>query len=255
MRRKPALYSIHPSRKVLHGLPKFRNLSPTHRGAWRLRTSTNEGALAPATDDQPIVLQQAERTLDRAERDAVLRDELAMCRQLVPWAEQAFIDDRAHGFRQLDVRRPRVIRVELIHTAEPTRRAQLARPRRASLPSSSMSSIIADLAGFSGYHAYKNAPTSAPTPAGACTETLGETMQVERTRMYRVKEVAQYFQVSAATIYRAIESGQLTALRLGTDKGTYRVTGEAVMIYARICAGIKPDSAETYTQLPAGGAR
>ena len=77
-------------------------------------------------------------------------------------------------------------------------------------------------------------------------------MQVERTRMYRVKEVAQYFRVSAATIYRAIESGQLTALKLGTDKGTYRVSGEAVMAYARTCAGITHDSSEAYTQLPGG---
>jgi excisionase family DNA binding protein len=54
-------------------------------------------------------------------------------------------------------------------------------------------------------------------------------MQVERTRLYRVRDVAEHFDVSVATIYRAIESGQLTALKLGTGTGTFRVTGVAVL--------------------------
>ena len=45
-------------------------------------------------------------------------------------------------------------------------------------------------------------------------------MQVESTRMYRVREVAEHCDVSVTTIYRAIESGQLDALKLGTGKGT-----------------------------------
>lgn len=60
-------------------------------------------------------------------------------------------------------------------------------------------------------------------------------MQVERTRMYRVKEVAGHFDVSAATIYRAIESGALDALKLGRGRGTLRVTGAAVLAYAAAC--------------------
>jgi len=76
-------------------------------------------------------------------------------------------------------------------------------------------------------------------------------MQVERTRMYRVSEVAGHFEVSVATIYRAIESGQLDALKLGTPgRGALRVPGAAVLAYAKACApapavadGIDPASA------------
>jgi excisionase family DNA binding protein len=60
-------------------------------------------------------------------------------------------------------------------------------------------------------------------------------MQVERTRLYRVRDVAEHFDVSVATIYRAIESGQLPALKLGTGTGTFRVTGAAVLAYAEAC--------------------
>jgi excisionase family DNA binding protein len=60
-------------------------------------------------------------------------------------------------------------------------------------------------------------------------------MQVEGTRLYRVRDVAEHFDVSVATIYRAIESGQLTALKLGTGTGTFRVTGAAVLVYADAC--------------------
>jgi len=60
-------------------------------------------------------------------------------------------------------------------------------------------------------------------------------MQVEHTRMYRVRDVAQHFNVSVTTIYRAIESGQLDALKLGTGQGTLRITGAAVTAYAKAC--------------------
>jgi excisionase family DNA binding protein len=56
-------------------------------------------------------------------------------------------------------------------------------------------------------------------------------MQVEGTRLYRVRDVAEHFDVSVATIYRAIESGQLAALKLGTGTGTFRVSGAAVLTY------------------------
>jgi len=61
-------------------------------------------------------------------------------------------------------------------------------------------------------------------------------MQVERTRMYRVREVAGHFEVSVATIYRAIESGQLDAVKLGTGRGTLRVPGAAVLAFTAACA-------------------
>jgi excisionase family DNA binding protein len=60
-------------------------------------------------------------------------------------------------------------------------------------------------------------------------------MQVQDTRLYRVRDVAEHFDVSVATIYRAIESGQLTALKLGTGTGTLRVTGAAVLAYTEAC--------------------
>lgn len=60
-------------------------------------------------------------------------------------------------------------------------------------------------------------------------------MQVERTRLYRVRDVAEHFDVSVATIYRAIESGHLKALKLGTGTGTFRVTGDAIRAYAEAC--------------------
>jgi excisionase family DNA binding protein len=60
-------------------------------------------------------------------------------------------------------------------------------------------------------------------------------MQVEGTRLYRVRDVAEHFDVSVATIYRAIESGQLKALKLGTGTGTFRVSGASVLAYAEAC--------------------
>lgn len=54
--------------------------------------------------------------------------------------------------------------------------------------------------------------------------------------MYRVKDVAGHFEVSVATIYRAIESGALDAVKLGSGRGTLRVTGAAVLVYAAACA-------------------
>ncbi len=55
-------------------------------------------------------------------------------------------------------------------------------------------------------------------------------------RMLRVKAVAEHFDVSLATIYRAIESGQLYALKLGTGRGTLRVPQAALEAFAEACA-------------------
>jgi excisionase family DNA binding protein len=41
-------------------------------------------------------------------------------------------------------------------------------------------------------------------------------MQVDRTRMYRVSDVAELLDVSKSTVYRAIEAGDLDALRIGS---------------------------------------
>jgi excisionase family DNA binding protein len=60
-------------------------------------------------------------------------------------------------------------------------------------------------------------------------------MRLEATRLYRVRDVAEHFGVSVATIYRAIGSGQLGAVRLGIGAGTLRVSGAAVAAYEQAC--------------------
>ncbi|MEV0073555.1 helix-turn-helix domain-containing protein [Amycolatopsis sp. NPDC050768] len=61
-------------------------------------------------------------------------------------------------------------------------------------------------------------------------------MQVETNRYFRVKQLAEMLDVSRATIYRAIESGQLDALKIGTGKGALRIPGQAVNTYLNDCA-------------------
>ncbi|QYN16845.1 AlpA family transcriptional regulator [Amycolatopsis sp. DSM 110486] len=61
-------------------------------------------------------------------------------------------------------------------------------------------------------------------------------MQVESNRYFRVKQLAEMLDVSRATIYRAIESGQLDALKIGTGKGALRIPGHAVNTYLETCA-------------------
>jgi hypothetical protein len=75
-------------------------------------------------------------------------------------------------------------------------------------------------------------------------------MQVERNRLYRVKAVAGYFDVSISTIYRAIECGQLDALKLGTGKGALRVPGTAVLVYEQACAQAARDELTTHAASP-----
>ena len=60
-------------------------------------------------------------------------------------------------------------------------------------------------------------------------------MNQQLTRMYRVKAVAGMLDVSVATIYRAIESGALQALKVGTGKGALRIPEDAVQEYVTAC--------------------
>jgi excisionase family DNA binding protein len=60
-------------------------------------------------------------------------------------------------------------------------------------------------------------------------------MQVESTRLYRVRAVAEALDVSVATIYRAVESGALRAVRMGTGKGAVRIPGQAIGEYLAAC--------------------
>jgi excisionase family DNA binding protein len=72
-------------------------------------------------------------------------------------------------------------------------------------------------------------------------------MQVEGTRLYRVKAVAQALDVSVNTIYRAVDSGALRAVRVGTGtgRGAVRIPGDAITAYMAACerAALKPATA------------
>ena len=57
-------------------------------------------------------------------------------------------------------------------------------------------------------------------------------MQVEGTRMLRVKAVAEQFDVDRSTVYRAIQAGALFAVRLGRSKGL-RVPEPAVSAWIK----------------------
>lgn len=61
-------------------------------------------------------------------------------------------------------------------------------------------------------------------------------MQTQGTRMYRVRAVAEMYDVSVSTIYRAIESGQLTALKIGIGKGALRIPEYALAAFEEACS-------------------
>ncbi|SDY10473.1 DNA binding domain-containing protein, excisionase family [Saccharopolyspora shandongensis] len=79
-------------------------------------------------------------------------------------------------------------------------------------------------------------------------------MQFERNAFYRVKAVAEMFDVSVNTIYRAIESGELDALKLGTGKGTLRVPGRALDVYVEKCSQAAYEAFVTGNELAAEAA-
>ncbi len=56
-------------------------------------------------------------------------------------------------------------------------------------------------------------------------------MHVEGTRFYRVKAVAEMFDVSVSAIYRAIAAGQLVALKVGSGQGPVLIPEDAVNAY------------------------
>ncbi|OLT21695.1 hypothetical protein BJF78_34115 [Pseudonocardia sp. CNS-139] len=57
-------------------------------------------------------------------------------------------------------------------------------------------------------------------------------MQVDRTRVYKVSAVAELLDLSKSTIYRAIESGELSAMRIGA---TVRIPGQALASWLEHC--------------------
>jgi len=60
-------------------------------------------------------------------------------------------------------------------------------------------------------------------------------MQVDGTRNYRVRDVAEHLDVSVSTIYRAIQAGGLDAYKVGTGTGALRIPGHAIRVYLNEC--------------------
>jgi excisionase family DNA binding protein len=58
-------------------------------------------------------------------------------------------------------------------------------------------------------------------------------MQTEGTRMFRVKAVAEMFDVHPATIYRAIKAGELDAYKVG---GSIRIPEWSLRVFREACA-------------------
>ncbi|MEV6878644.1 helix-turn-helix domain-containing protein [Amycolatopsis sp. NPDC051128] len=72
-------------------------------------------------------------------------------------------------------------------------------------------------------------------------------MRVEDNAVFRVKAVAELLDVSRSTVYRAIESGELDVLKIGTGKGAIRIPGYCVNTWISTC------SERGYTDFVAGG--
>lgn len=53
-------------------------------------------------------------------------------------------------------------------------------------------------------------------------------MQFEPSGEYKVRPIAEAYDLSVATVYRAVETGELRAKRFGRGKGTIRITGAAI---------------------------
>lgn len=69
-------------------------------------------------------------------------------------------------------------------------------------------------------------------------------MHNEATRMFRVSAVAEMYDVSPNTIYRAIRAKQLEAFRIGTGKGAIRIPEQALHVFLKACAIDAADDAE-----------
>lgn len=61
-------------------------------------------------------------------------------------------------------------------------------------------------------------------------------MRVENNGIFRVKTLADLLDVHRSTIYRAIDSGALNALKIGSGKGALRIPGNSVNVWLSECA-------------------
>jgi excisionase family DNA binding protein len=69
---------------------------------------------------------------------------------------------------------------------------------------------------------------------------------------FRVAEVAARFEVDETTIYRQIKAGRLKAIRIGTGRGTVRVTAAALAEYEENITSAAAQSAELTVDTPLG---
>lgn len=78
-------------------------------------------------------------------------------------------------------------------------------------------------------------------------------MNRQITRMYRVKTVAEMFDVSPSTIYRAIETGRLEALQIGARgaRGSVRIPDYALRAFEVACAEAAYSTADFSSDAPA----
>lgn len=194
------------------------------------------GPLALPGDDQLVLLKVGERALHGSDGHAVVLGDGAVGRQLVTRVVLPLVDGASEGVGDLTVRGSRVIWIQLVHADKRTGLSQLRHLGDHSLdalPSLAMLSMFSSGASIAGYDG--RSPGGAATPAGAHIETLGATMQFESTRLYRVKAIAEALDVSVATIYRAVEAGELAAFKIGAGKGAIRIPGHAVPAYLDLC--------------------
>jgi len=70
-------------------------------------------------------------------------------------------------------------------------------------------------------------------------------------QFYRVRAVAEMYDVSVSTIYRAIANGDLDAKRIGTGKGAIRIPEYAIQAFNETCA-IEPWEAAKDPEILAG---
>lgn len=204
------------------------------------RRKAHPGWLTPTGHDQPFSTELSERALHSTEGYPVVVRDLLLSGKVLPGLIPGLGDRRAQVVCHLLERLPRIIWINSAHEGQPTQLRHLGRLAVMNLSFLSMSpnlDAVADIAvAAQVVSTDETTPAGAGTPAGAYTEPLGETMQVNGTRMLRVRAVADMFDVSVSTIYRAIEAGQLASLKIGSGKGAIRIPAHAVEAFAALCA-------------------
>lgn len=224
-------------------LPELRKLGansaqPVVRFVVRERGGPHVRAHTVARDDLAVFPQYPYGTFHGANSHFEDLSKLAVARQPRSRRILARLDGLAKATGELSERRPDIVRIEFAHVNKVTF-ADLCQSIQGVLTELSSVNYCRSRSPLRRHRCrcrpQQKAPTGAATPAEAHIETLGVTMQVERTRHYKVKAVAAALDVSVATIYRAVESGALRAVRVGTGKGAVRIPDDAIAAYMAAC--------------------